>query len=305
MNKKQIAAKFLPPFVLDFVEKTKRNRDLQQFLSGGKVPWSKGYYIYRTHFLMNSLENHQLLKCIRSKVQLPPGYGVGVDERCIEYLWLFAHLDDGSGLILDAGSTLNHDFILDQAILRQKFIHILTLAPEGNCFWHKGISYLFGDLRDIPIRDGYYDTIACISTLEHVGFDNTYFSESQVHKEHRTEDFLLAMRELGRVLKSGGSLLLTVPFGAHHCYETFQQFDRKILHQAVEAFGKASEVEETFFRYTPSGWEEAIAEECADCEYAEWAAKAWEQKEWPESLPVEADRAAAARAVACVRLIKA
>ena len=179
------------------------------------------------------------------------------------------------------------------------------LHGEPICFWHKGISYLFGDLRDIPIRDGYYDTIACISALEHVGFDNTYFSESQVHREHRTEDFLLAMRELGRVLKSGGSLLLTVPFGAHHCYETFQQFDRKTLHQAVEAFGKSSEVQETFFRYTSGGWQEAVAEECADCEYAKWAAKAWEQKEWPESLPVEADRAAAARAVACVRLIKA
>ena len=113
------------------------------------------------------------------------------------------------------------------------------------------------------------------------------------------------MRELGRVLKSGGSLLLTVPFGAHHCYETFQQFDRKTLNQAVEAFGKSSEVEETFFRYTSGGWQGAVAEECADCEFVEWASKAWEQKERPHSPPLEADQAAAARAVACVRLIKA
>ena len=305
MNLREIGLRCLPPIALDFLKRAKSRKDLQEFIRKGKVPWSQGYYTYRRQLIMHSLENRQLLDCFRRNDNLPAGYGVGIDERCIEYPWLMAHLNNGSGRLLDAGSTLNHDFILDHALIRQKFIHILTLAPEGNCFWHKGISYLFGDLRDIPIRDGYYDAIACISALEHVGFDNTYFSERQVHLEHRTGDFLLAMRELGRVLKSGGSLLLTVPFGAHHCYETFQQFDRKTLHQAVEAFGNASEVEETYFRYTSGGWQEAVAKECADCKYAEWATKAWVQKEWLESPPVEADQAAAARAVACVQMIKA
>jgi len=178
-----ITLRCLPPIALDFLKRAKSRKDLQEFIRKGKVPWSPGYDVYRRQLIMRSLENHQLLDCLRGNHPLPAGYGLGIDERCIEYPWLLTHLNDESRRILDAGSTLNHDFILDHALFRQKFIHIFTLAPEGNCFWHKRISYLFGDLRDIPIRDGYYDTIACISTLEHVGFDNTYFSESQVHRE--------------------------------------------------------------------------------------------------------------------------
>jgi SAM-dependent methyltransferase len=179
----------------------------------------------------------------------------------------------------------------------------LTLAPEAHCFWQKGISYLFQDLRDIPIRNSYYDTIACLSTLEHVGFNNTLFGCKQTRSQDRAEDFVIAMGELRRVLKSGGSLLLTVPFGAHRDLGAFQQFDRKLLSRAVEAFGESSEVVETFYRYTAEGWNVVEAEDCAECEYVEWISRPRDQ--WPRPLPLEPDRAAAARAVACVRLLKA
>jgi hypothetical protein len=88
-----------------------------------------------------------------------------------EYSWLLAHLQSGPEIFLDAGSALNHAFILEQPVLEKKKLHILTLAPESNCFWQKGISYLYHDLRSIPIRDGYYDAIVGLSTLEHVGCD--------------------------------------------------------------------------------------------------------------------------------------
>jgi len=36
------------------------------------------------------------------------------------------------------------------------------------------------------------------------------------------------------VLKPGGSLFLTVPFGIYRHFGTFQQFDRKLLSRVVE-----------------------------------------------------------------------
>ena len=178
-----------------------------------------------------------------------------------------------------------------------------VIGYAGNdWFWQKGISYLFHDVRDIPIRDAYYDTIACLSTLEHIGCDNALYTGDEAHRECKPEDFVLAMQELCRVLKLGGRLFLTVPFGIYRHFGTRQQFDQKLLARAIEAFGKESLLSVTFYRYTAEGWNVADAADCAECEYVEWIARTRDQ--WPDPLPVEPDLAAAARAVACVRLIK-
>ena len=304
MNLKQVAKCLLPPIVVDAIRWVKHgngSRTLQQYLRGGRVPWSPGYGIYKRHLITRALADETLLERFRRGDPLPSVYGVGVDERCVEYPWLLAHLHDGPEVLLDAGSTLNHDFIVDHPVFRRKVIHILTLVPEANCFWRTGISYLFHDLRDIPVRDAYYDTVACLSTLEHVGCDNTLYTRCS-HDEHRPGDFVLAIQELRRVLKPGGTLLLTVPFGVYRYFGTFQQFDRKLLSRAIEAFGNASEVTEIFYRYTADGWNVAGAEDCAECEYVEWINQP--RNQWPNPLPVEPDLAAAARSVACVRLIK-
>jgi SAM-dependent methyltransferase len=230
---------------------------------------------------------------------------VGVDERCVEYPWLLANLEDCREALLDAGSTLNHDFILDHPLLRKKIIHILTLAPEGNCFWQKSISYLFHDLQEIPMRDDCYDTIVCVSTLEHVGCDNAHYTGGEAARENRPEGFILAMKELYRVLKPGGTLLLTVPFGVYRHFGMFQQFDRDLLSRAVKAFGTVRDRRETFYRYAAGGWSAAEAEDCTDCDYVEWIATAWARNQWPATIRVEPDLASAARAVACVRIVKA
>ena len=251
---------------------------------------------------MRTLGDESLLARFRLGDPLPTGYGIGVDERCVEYPWLLAHLDQRSDVLLDAGSTLNHAFILNHRVLREKVIHVLTLAPERNCFWAKGISYLFHDLRDIPIRNDYYDVIACISTLEHIGCDNRQYTRIGAHSEQRVKDFALTMKELRRVLKAGGTLYLTVPFGVYSHFGTFQQFDRNLLSRAIKAFGKAREVTKIFYRYKAEGWNVADAMDCSECEYVEWINQPHYQ--WPSPLPVEPDRAAAARAVGCVRLMK-
>jgi SAM-dependent methyltransferase len=275
-----------------------------EYIRGDNIPWSKGYVQAKERFIQGILSSPSIVEVFRNKTTLPEQFGVGIDERCVEYPWLMAHFQAGFERVLDAGSTLNYVFVLDHSLFRDKKLHVLTLAPENNCFWQKGVSYLYDDLRSIPIRDAYYDTVSCLSTLEHIGCDNTLFTNNEVHREYCAEDYVLVMQEFWRVLKPGGILFLTVPFGAYGHFGTFQQFDEKLLSRAIEAFGKTSEVTATWYRYTFQGWNIASVEDCAGCQYVDWVARAWMDKRMPDPLPVEPDLAAAARAVACVRLIK-
>lgn len=272
-----------------------------RYVKGGRIPWSAGYSAYRAHNVSEILNNDGMMAKFRNEQTLPPGYGVGLDERCVEYLWLLSLLEPGPERMLDAGSALNHAFILDQNVLQNKTIHILTLAPEHNCFWHRGISYLYADLREIPVCDDYYDTVVCCSTLEHVGLDNTAFIQSDSYAEKRPDDYLEALMEIRRVLKPNGKLLLTVPFGRYRNFDTFQQFDERLVKQTIAAF-RPAKVEQTYFCYTAGGWDFSTSEACTDAEYVEWTALPPEQR--PAIFPDHPDRAAAARAVACLLLVK-
>lgn len=287
------------------VKRVPRVRELEsEYLSAGRIPWSRGYAQAKEQFINEGLANPALLEIFRKGAALPGQFGVGLDERCVEYPWIIAHVQDGTERLLDAGSTLNHAFILDHPAFREKKLYILTLAPEPSCFWHKGVSYLFDDLRNMPFRDDYFGSIACVSTLEHVGCDNALYTHNDAHREDRPEDFTVVMREFRRVLKPGGAVFLSVPFGVHRHFGAFQQFDQKLLLRTVEGFGEASEIGQTFYRYTAAGWNVADAAACAQSEYVEWVASAWLTGQFPTPLPVEPDMAAAARAVACLRLIK-
>jgi hypothetical protein len=134
--------------------------------------------------------------------------------------------------------------------------------------------------------------------------DNTFFTDKSEYRQNSPEDVSIAIKELRRVLKPGGLLLITVPYGKYRNFGCFQQFDAELVSKTIDSFGTASTVECTYFRYDANGWNLAKAEDCSECEYVEWVAKAWSGAGWPDPLPVEKDRAATTRAVACISLKK-
>jgi SAM-dependent methyltransferase len=267
---------------------------------------SPGYGPYRDEFISRVLRDPAHMKRFKAGQPLPPNYGVGLDERCIEYPWLFSHLSPETQRLLDAGSALNHAFLLENPILARKKLHILTLAPEPYAFWQQGISYLYEDLREIPAKDCFYDEVACISTLEHVGMDSTFYTHRPEHHEESPGDFAQAIHELRRVLKPGGRLYLTVPYGFYRNIGVIQVFDAAVLEQAIREFGPA-EASITYYRYTAQGWNVSTAGECAASEYVDCYFRYFmtPEQDRPAELPREPDLAAAARAVACVVLTRA
>jgi SAM-dependent methyltransferase len=274
------------------VDRPQSNNSIQQYLDSGRIPWSPGYKPYRLQLLQQAITNEKLLESFSRGEALPQNYGFGIDERIVEYPWVLSRLDRHPARLLDAGSTLNYPYLLDLPQLATKSIIIMTLAPE-HLEKRANVSYLYGDLRDIIIRDRIFDLVVCISTIEHIGLDNALYTKDSKYQENSPQDYRSALSELRRVLVPGGRLLLTVPFGLKQNFGWMQQFDDRGLTDISIAFG-SEPVSTTFFQYLPQGWIISDREACSQCEY-------YNIHSTPEPA---SDRAAAARAVACLELVK-
>lgn len=284
--------------IKQYLVRKKQKADIQAYIRGGRKPWSCGYKLSKFNFINTVLNDSVMLKKFQALDVLPNGYGYGYDERVIEYPWVLARLSDKAGRLLDAGSVLNFPQIVDNSILSKKNITIFTLAPEGNAFWEKGISYCYGDLRQLPFRDNWFDEIISISTLEHVGMDNRMYT-GDTTCEKVGLDARQAVQELVRVLRPRGKFLASIGFGKHQLIEWnsspfAEQFDSSMLEGLLKEFKACESVSTSFYKYTRNGWNISTKEECQDAEYF--------NIHTAESI--DSDNAAAARAVALIEVVK-
>lgn len=274
------------------------------YLCRGRLPLTVGYREYRNRYVRNVNGSDELLKLFNAGKELPANFGARLDERVVEYPWVLSRLGRYEDKLraLDAGSTLNYDEILRHPAVKRHKWSIVTLAPEAECFWDEGISYLYEDLRSLPCKEEWFDVVTCISTIEHVGMDNVLVTTERNHRENRPRDFLRAVREIRRVLKPGGALFLTVPFGRYEHHGWLQQFDSGMLSALISEF-RPQKVEKAFFRYTEHGWKLAGEEECVDLSFSDVIRnKHANRKDRVRGFP--SDYAVAARAVACIELRK-
>jgi SAM-dependent methyltransferase len=267
---------------------------VDSYVASGQKPWVEGYWQYRNQHIEGILADGALMELFRESQQLPGNFGFRLDERVIEYPWVLSRLSNIPSTLLDAGSTLNLPGILNQPKLSVKNIIIYTLAPESEHFSRTNVSYIYGDLRESVLRDDLLNEIVCISTLEHIGLDNKqiYTSNSQ-YSENKPDDYLQAIAEFRRMLKPGGHLFITVPYGKYENFGWLQQFDHSLLERTIDAFG-GQVINKVFYKYHPEGWALSDANECRDCEY-------FDIHRDPNYAQ---DFAAAARAVVCVELVK-
>jgi len=268
----------------------------------GRRPWSKGYLTYKFKYVERIINNQQIMERFRNSESLPEKYGYALDERVVEYPWLLSRFPQQRGKkLLDAGSTLNFKEILNFPSLKNKNITIVNLNPEENCFWQEGISYVFEDIRSLPFKDNNFDYITCISTLEHIGMDNVIYTKDVKNKEEKIFDFEKCILEMKRVLKDGGRLFITVPFGKYKNYGRFQQFDPRLVSRISEIF-QPRECRINYYKYTRDGWNISDEASCRDVESFDVLQTKYFDKKSNHGF--DEDSAAAARAVACMELVK-
>jgi SAM-dependent methyltransferase len=133
------------------------------------------------------------------------------DERAIEIPWTLSRYR-GESRVLDVGYALAvpaWTVGLAAAAAPAEVVGV-DLTPTETPL----VRGIVADVRDLPFAGGAFDVVFCISTLEHVGVQGGDEYDQQA---------TAALRELHRVLRRGGRVLVTVPCGATEDHDDFVQ----------------------------------------------------------------------------------
>jgi len=184
----------------------------------------------------------------------------GTDERVIEIPWVLSRLRT-RGRVLEVGYAFAEAAYL-AALLRADVDLVGVDLAERDV---EGLETVQADVRSLPFDDRSFDQVLLVSTLEHVGADNTVYGLEGGRDEGARE---AALRELARVLTRSGSLLVTVPLGEPADHGWFRQDDERGWTSLFARAGCFVE-ELELYELGPEGWHAAPAFEAAGVRYGE------------------------------------
>jgi len=144
-------------------------------------------------------------------------------ERFIEYLWILKNLIS-KGKILDVGCV---ESIFPQEISKNKSIEVYGI--DSRQYENPEFNFSIADVRKMSFEDNFFDQVTIISTLEHIGllwYDNEELDE---------DGDIKAMKEIKRVLKNDGTVLITIPYGGGQT-NWYRSYDKKRLTEIFNGF---------------------------------------------------------------------
>ena len=174
-------------------------------------------------------------------LQAPPD----TDERVVEVPWVLSRLVP-EGRVLEVGYAYAEPAYLAGLLRSGVELVGADLATREL----EGMETVEADVCDLPFAARSFDQVLVVSTLEHVGADNSaYGLEGAMDHGAR----LRALRELSRVLRPGGSLLVTTPLGEPGDHGWFRQEDESGWLELYASGGFFVEEVEAY-ELTPEGW---------------------------------------------------
>jgi SAM-dependent methyltransferase len=181
-----------------------------------------------------------------------------ISERLVEYPFLARNLIslDTKARILDIGSANSP---LTKAISKfgnKKWQVIgIDIATASEKF--DSLSLTRMDARLLGFRDEVFDQIICISTIEHIGIPSDYYN---IRQSDKLGD-MRAISEIYRVLKKGGAVIATLPYGNKIKKQDHRIYSKSSLDNLTLGF---SVIRKEFYRYDDGKWKKCKNRSIAD-----------------------------------------
>jgi SAM-dependent methyltransferase len=151
--------------------------------------------------------------------------GLVTNERVVEYPFVFQNLAGVTGRLLDVGCCWSRVPIA----LASRGFRVVGVDVNPYPFRHPNLRTVRTDAMRMPFASSTFDAALAISTVEHIGLGH-YGDPAGARGD------LVAMHEIARVLRPGGRLLLSVPFGLADQDDVRRVYDAAGLRELVAAF---------------------------------------------------------------------
>jgi len=172
-----------------------------------------------------------------------------VHSRCIEYPWAASNFN-GENSILDVGSAKADSLWLQwlKSNKKEPYFTDYDLPSSNSCYLNK---FIRSDIRSTPFDNNNFDVIFAISVIEHIGLNNPQSFSQNIPKTDIYGD-VIAFRELIRILRPSGRLLMTLPISNYFRLD-FNSSARMYTAETLSRFSSArsflSHIE--FYEYSP------------------------------------------------------
>jgi len=136
------------------------------------------------------------------------------------------------GKILDVGCC----YSLLSIQLASMGYEVYGLDVEEYHYTHPNFRFVRSDIRKTNFPDEYFDVIVAVSTIEHVGIPFS-FSKQRPLKGKSVRGDYEAMKEIYRILKPLGILLITLPIrGSFVETSTHRIYNKRELNKLLKGF---------------------------------------------------------------------
>lgn len=130
-------------------------------------------------------------------------------SRCIEYPFAASRVGNAEA-ILDVGTAKADNLWIRWLDNLPITVHATDydplVFPAHNLIFHQS------DVRNLPIEDNFFDRILAVSVIEHIGLEKPQVN-AEIAPSTSVQGDEDAFRELVRLLKHGGEIIMTFPFG--------------------------------------------------------------------------------------------
>lgn len=127
-----------------------------------------------------------------------------VTERIVEYPFVFKHaIKLKQGRILDVGC--HGSYLLTELASLGHEVYGIDIRQYP--VQYPNVKFVKGNICETKFPNGFFDMITAVSTIEHIGIKEQYGDVEDPEGDKK------AVKEMTRIVKPDGKILITVPYG--------------------------------------------------------------------------------------------